>query len=147
MGKVLICAALDLFIPAKSSLAANWKGSKFVTQSMMEQLQVEWKELKQIYSRKLFRKKHLWREDTNYILTWVFPKIMVPPKSSILIGFSLIFTIHFGGEKTPIFGNILTSHQKTRNGQWRCWSVFEWVDTQRNLQKAFFYKSMVLFST
>ena len=26
---------------------------------------------------------------------WVFPKIMVPPKSSILIGFSIIFTIHF----------------------------------------------------
>ena len=29
---------------------------------------------------------------------WVFPKIMgVPPKSSIPIGFSIIFTIHFGG--------------------------------------------------
>ena len=27
------------------------------------------------------------------------------PKSSILIGFSIIFTIHFGGN-TPIFGNI-----------------------------------------
>ena len=28
---------------------------------------------------------------------WVFPKIGVfPPKSSILIGFSIIFTIHFG---------------------------------------------------
>ena len=27
-----------------------------------------------------------------------------PPKSSILIGFSIIFTIHFGGF-TPIFGN------------------------------------------
>ena len=26
------------------------------------------------------------------------------PKSSILIGFSIIFTIHFGGN-TPIFGN------------------------------------------
>ena len=29
--------------------------------------------------------------------TWVFPKIMGKPKSSILIGFYLIFTIHFGG--------------------------------------------------
>ena len=28
------------------------------------------------------------------------------PKSSILIGFSIIFTIHFGGFSTPIFGNI-----------------------------------------
>ena len=28
---------------------------------------------------------------------WVFPIIMVPPKSSILIGFFIIFTIHFGG--------------------------------------------------
>ena len=27
-----------------------------------------------------------------------------PPKSSILMGFSIIFTIHFGGN-TPIFGN------------------------------------------
>ena len=32
---------------------------------------------------------------------WVFPKIGVfPPKSSILIGFSIIFTIHFG---IPLF--------------------------------------------
>ena len=36
---------------------------------------------------------------------WVFPKIGVfPPKSSILIGCSLIFAIHFG--VPPIFGNI-----------------------------------------
>ena len=34
---------------------------------------------------------------------WVFPKIGGTPKSSILIGFSIIFTIHFGG--TIIFGN------------------------------------------
>ena len=42
---------------------------------------------------------------TNY--KWVFPKIGVPhgtTKSSILIGFSIIFTIHFGGFP-PIFGN------------------------------------------
>ena len=39
------------------------------------------------------------------ISTWVFPKIVgFPPKSSILIGFSIIFTIHFGGP-TPILGN------------------------------------------
>ena len=31
-------------------------------------------------------------------MIWVFPKIMgKPPKSSLLIGFSIIFTIHFGG--------------------------------------------------
>ena len=36
---------------------------------------------------------------------WVFPKIVVPPKSSILIGFSIIFTIHFAG--TLIFGKCL----------------------------------------
>ena len=35
---------------------------------------------------------------------WMFPKTGVPPKSSNLIGFSIIFTIHFGGN-TPIFGN------------------------------------------
>ncbi len=33
---------------------------------------------------------------------WVFPKIMVPPKSSILIGFSIINHPFWG---TPIFGN------------------------------------------
>ncbi len=38
---------------------------------------------------------------------WVFPKIGgKKPKSSILIGFSIIFTIHFGGFH-PIFGNTL----------------------------------------
>ncbi len=31
---------------------------------------------------------------------WVFPKIFGTPKSSILIGFSIIFTIHFG---IPLF--------------------------------------------
>ena len=31
---------------------------------------------------------------------WMFPKIMVPPNHPILIGFSIIFTIHFGD--TPI---------------------------------------------
>ena len=37
-----------------------------------------------------------------HIYIWVFPKIGVrfPPKSSILIGISLIFTIHFG---VPLF--------------------------------------------
>ena len=35
--------------------------------------------------------------DTNHIM-WVFPKIMVPPNHSILIGF------HFGEKTTPIFG-------------------------------------------
>ena len=30
--------------------------------------------------------------------------VFFPPKSSILIGFSIIFTIHFGGN-SPIFGN------------------------------------------
>ena len=34
----------------------------------------------------------------------MFPKIMGTPKSSILIGFSIIFTVHFGGN-TPIFGS------------------------------------------
>ena len=35
---------------------------------------------------------------------WVFPYMVITPKSSILIGFSIIFTIHFG-VKPPIFGN------------------------------------------
>ena len=41
-----------------------------------------------------------------YPVIWVFPKNRgKTPKSSILIGFSIIFTIHFGG-KPPIFRNI-----------------------------------------
>ena len=36
-------------------------------------------------------------------LIWVFPKIVVPPKSSILIRFSIINHPFWG---TPIFGNI-----------------------------------------
>ena len=40
-----------------------------------------------------------------WFFNWVFPKIVgVPPKSSMFIGFSIIFTIHFGGIP-PIFGN------------------------------------------
>ena len=51
-------------------------------------------------------------------MIWVFPKIMGIPKSSILIGFSIIFTIHFG-VKPPIFGNthIKRSWESQRN--WR----------------------------
>ena len=45
------------------------------------------------------------KEPTN---KWVFPKIGgFPPKSSILIGFSIIFTIHFGVSlflETPKWG-------------------------------------------
>ena len=37
----------------------------------------------------------------KWMCNWVFPKIGgFPPKSSILIGFSIIFTIHFG---IPLF--------------------------------------------
>ena len=36
-------------------------------------------------------------EGILFTTKWVFPKIGVPPKSSILIGVSIIFTIHFGG--------------------------------------------------
>ena len=33
----------------------------------------------------------------GHLVMWMFPKIVgFPPKSSILIGFSIIFTIHFG---------------------------------------------------
>ena len=42
--------------------------------------------------------------------SWMFPKIVgFPPKSSILIGCSIIFTIHFGGF-TPILGNTQLLH-------------------------------------
>ena len=54
-----------------------------------------------------------------YVYLWVFPKIGgKPPKSCILIGFgTIIFTIHFGGFTTPIFGNthILCISQQKEN--------------------------------
>ena len=41
----------------------------------------------------------------------MFPKIVgFPPKSSILIGFSIIFTIHFGAKPTTIFGETPTQN-------------------------------------
>ena len=68
-------------------------------------------------------------------LRWVFAKVMVPPKSSILIGFSII-NHPFGGP-TPIFGNIqkamfdfgderlvpsLRSHGESERARKRFWS-------------------------
>ena len=47
-----------------------------------------------------------WRIVLICVWIWVFPKMVVPPKSSILLGFSMIFTIHFGGWNSPFFGNI-----------------------------------------
>ena len=49
----------------------------------------------------------------QHLRKWMFPKIMgKPPNHPILIGCSIIFTIHFGGKKTPIFGNIQMLQQK-----------------------------------
>ena len=47
---------------------------------------------------------------------WMFPKIVgFPPKSSHLyIGFSMIFTIHFGG-KHPLF---LVQHPYAQKSSW-----------------------------
>ena len=44
------------------------------------------------------------RDSVGVYGCWTKNRGVFPPKSSILIGFSIIFTIHFGG--TPIFGNI-----------------------------------------
>ena len=37
------------------------------------------------------------------------------PKSSILIGFSIIFTIHFGGNTIPIFGTSIYPYSKVND--------------------------------
>ena len=43
------------------------------------------------------KKNHLKKNNHKDISIWVFPKIgFFPPKSSIFIRFSMIFTIHFG---------------------------------------------------
>ena len=45
---------------------------------------------------------------------WVFPEIVVPLKTSILIGFSMIFTIHFGFFP-PIVGNTHIFHHHSHH--------------------------------
>ena len=64
---------------------------------------------------KIFNSKHL--ECSRAMSMRVFPKIMVTPKSSILIGFSIIFTIHFGGKIPLFFGNIHVSFRAMGNPQ------------------------------
>ena len=46
-----------------------------------------------------------------------------PPKSSILIGFSIIFTIHFGG-KIPLFLHNKPKHKQRAGANW-CGSYVE----------------------
>ena len=70
-------------------------------------------------------------ENPTRITIWMFPKIVgFPPKSSILIGFSIIFTIHFGVPlflETPVFsqtkamGLIKSRFQTTED--WICKTV------------------------
>ena len=51
------------------------------------------------------------------ITIWMLPKIVgFPPKSSILTGFSIIFTIHFGVplfQKHPFDSNLSASETRT----------------------------------
>ena len=62
------------------------------------------------------------------IYIWVFPNIVdFPPKSSILIRFSIIFTLHFGCF-TRIFGNTHIIHANM--GRWYCCKL---VDNLVNL--------------
>ena len=51
--------------------------------------------------------------------TWMFPKIVVPPKSSILMGFSIINHPFWG---TPIFGNTHIYHFPS-NLKIICWTI------------------------
>ena len=74
------------------------------------------------------------------IFTRMFPKIVgFPPKSSILIGFSIIFTIHFG--VSLFFGNIHT--EKIRRLPWNkiektlarhCWQARSALGRRRRLK-------------
>ena len=63
-----------------------------------------------------------WILRKSIISIWMFPKIVgFPPNHPILIGFSMIFTIHFGGN-TPIFGNthlfLLKCYNLSANLKW-----------------------------
>ena len=76
-------------------------------------------------------------DDISYPVIWVFPKIMgKPPKPSILIGFFMKETIHFGGFTTPIFGSThgdyFVNHSKDSYDptriQWKVSGrVFSWL--------------------
>jgi len=63
---------------------------------------------------------------------WLFPKIVgFPPKSSILMGFSIIFTIHFG---VPLFletpmstGFFLGWTNPNHIGKWFGWFLLKMI--------------------
>ncbi len=68
-----------------------------------------------------------YQNPTQWFLIWVFPKIMVPPNHPMfnrVFGFSIIFTIHFGGFiynhpyfwKHPIYSN--DSHPPNFTHHW-----------------------------
>ena len=61
-----------------------------------------------------------------WFFNWVFPKVVgVPPKSSMFIGFSIIFTIHFG---VPLF--LETPNSKFCLGKVH---FFKWVANNHQL--------------
>ena len=67
---------------------------------LREQIFPNQQESTKCYEMKLTGKNPL--QSDFFQTIWMFPKIVVPPKSSILIGFSIIVHPFWG---TPIFGN------------------------------------------
>ena len=64
-----------------------------------------------VFLRKKHHEEDHWVCHMNHLFIWMFPKIVgfSPQILHGLIGFSMIFTIHYGG-KLPIFGN---THMKS----------------------------------
>ena len=86
-------------------ILANFTGLESFTPSTQETLSNATKRgLAENVGKRPFRTT----KNRSYRYTRVFPKMVgFPPKSSMLIGFSIIFTIHFGGFP-PIFGSTPT---------------------------------------
>ena len=88
--------------------------------------------IKRVSDRFFFEEKlrNLWHNlswNLGFFHIWCFPKNRGTPKSSILIGFSIIFTIHFGGP--PLFLNNYVFHTNLfpgsfdRSGPSLCWDA------------------------
>ncbi len=85
-----------------------------------------WRSWLRMSSKSMFVGKNHWKIRNRH-KKWVCPKIGGTPKSSILIGFSIIFTIHFGAPlflETPKSTNCL-SHEDVASKNWLCYPFVE----------------------
>ena len=74
----------------------------------------------------------IWKKTHGEVSKWVFPKIIVPPNHPFVHrDFSIIFTLHFGGPKSPYFWF------NTRS-QW-AWFIFRGMGSRASILDFHFF--------